>query len=385
MNDNKTSDSCQPLYFEISRKELLNPLKTVASVVEQKQTIPILSNILIRVEKDRLHLTGTDSEVEVSCAISLEESLDAGNLGETTVPGRKFLDIINNLDEKHTIQLRLSEDGNRVELKSGKSRFTLSTLSADDYPSSQYLDDEITFALPQRTLKDLIAQTSYAMAQNDARYYLNGMCLHLMEEKLVMVATDGHRLALAEENFNLQGRESRQVIIPRKAIIELMRMLENSDDEVQIAIDESHIQFKVSESLTITSKLIDGKFPDYYGVIPFQANKIATAEVVRLKTALKQASILSNEKYRGIKLALKKNLLTVTSSNPDQEEAEVECEVEYEDEDLEIGFNVNYLQDVLSVVTTKDIELRFSDSNSSCLLMQKEIDSVKFVVMPMRL
>jgi DNA polymerase-3 subunit beta len=373
------------LYFEISRKELLNPLKTVASVVEQKQTIPILSNILIRVEKDRLHLTGTDSEVEVSCAIALEEGLDDGNLGETTVPGRKFLDIIDNLDEKHTIQLRLSEDGNRVELKSGKSRFTLSTLSADDYPSSQYLDDEITFTLPQRTLKDLIAQTSYAMAQNDARYYLNGMCLHLMEEKLVMVATDGHRLALAEENFNLQGRESRQVIIPRKAIIELMRMLENSDDEVQIAIDESHIQFKVSESLTITSKLIDGKFPDYYGVIPFQANKIATAEVIRLKTALKQASILSNEKYRGIKLALKKNLLTVTSSNPDQEEAEVECEVEYEDEDLEIGFNVKYLQDVLGVVTTKEIELRFSDSNSSCLLMQKEIDSVKFVVMPMRL
>jgi len=373
------------LYFEISRKELLNPLKTVASVVEQKQTIPILSNILIRVEKDKLHLIGTDSEVEVSCAIPLEESLDASNVGETTVPGRKFLDIIRNLDEKNTIQLRLSEDGNRVEVKSGKSRFTLSTLSADDYPSSQSLDDEITFNLPQRSLKDLIAQTSYAMAQNDARYYLNGMCVHLMEEKFVMVSTDGHRLALAEESFDLQDREPRQVIVPRKAIIELMRMLENSDDEVEISIDESHIQFKVSDSLTITSKLIDGKFPDYYSVIPFQANKIATADVGRLKTALSQASILSNEKYRGIKLVLAKNLLTVTSSNPDQEEAEVECEVDYNDDDLEIGFNVNYLQDVLSVVTTKEIELRFSDSNSSCLLMQKDIDSVKFVVMPMRL
>jgi DNA polymerase-3 subunit beta len=374
------------LYFEISRRELLNPLKTVASVVEQKQTIPILSNILIRVEKDRLHLTGTDSEVEVSCAILLEESLDDSNQGETTVPGRKFLDIIRNLDEKNTIQIKLSEDQNRVEVKAGKSRFTLSTLSADDYPSSQYLDDEITFNLPQRTLKDLIAQTSYAMAQNDARYYLNGMCLHLMEEKLAMVATDGHRLALAEESFDhLQGREPRQVIVPRKAILELVKMLENSDDEVQIAIDESHIQFKISDSLTITSKLIDGKFPDYYGVIPFQADKTATADVGAFKTALSQASILSNEKYRGIKLVLGKNLITVTSSNPDQEEAEVECEVEYDNEDLEIGFNVNYLQDVLSVVSTKEIELRFSDSNSSCLLMPKDIESVKFVVMPMRL
>lgn len=374
------------MYFEISRRELLNPLKTVASVVEQKQTIPILSNILIRVEKDRLHLTGTDSEVEVSCAILLEESLDDSNQGETTVPGRKFLDIIRNLDEKNTIQIKLSEDQNRVEVKAGKSRFTLSTLSADDYPSSQYLDDEITFNLPQRTLKDLIAQTSYAMAQNDARYYLNGMCLHLMEEKLAMVATDGHRLALAEESFDhLQGREPRQVIVPRKAILELVKMLENSDDEVQIAIDESHIQFKISDSLTITSKLIDGKFPDYYGVIPFQADKTATADVGAFKTALSQASILSNEKYRGIKLVLGKNLITVTSSNPDQEEAEVECEVEYDNEDLEIGFNVNYLQDVLSVVSTKEIELRFSDSNSSCLLMPKDIESVKFVVMPMRL
>lgn len=373
------------MYFEISRRELLNPLKSVTSVVEQKQTIPILSNILIRVEKDRLHLTGTDSEVEVSYAINLEESLDDSNQGETTVPGRKFFDIIRNLDDRNTIQVRLSEDQNRVEVRAGKSRFTLSTLSADDYPSSQYLDDEITFNLPQRILKDLIAQTSYAMAQNDARYYLNGMCLHLMEEKLVMVATDGHRLALAEESFELQGREPRQVIVPRKAILELVKMLENNDDEVQILIDESHIQFKISDSLTITSKLIDGKFPDYYGVIPFQADKVVTADISAFKTALSQASILSNEKYRGIKLVLGKNLITVTSSNPDQEEAEVECEVEYDNEDLEIGFNVNYLQDVLSVVSTKEIELRFSDSNSSCLLMPKDIESVKFVVMPMRL
>lgn len=373
------------MYFEISRRELLNPLKSVTSVVEQKQTIPILSNILIRVEKDRLHLTGTDSEVEVSYAIGLEENLDDSNQGETTVPGRKFFDIIRNLDDRNTIQVRLSEDQNRVEVRAGKSRFTLSTLSADDYPSSQYLDDEITFNLPQRTLKDLIAQTSYAMAQNDARYYLNGMCLHLMEEKLVMVATDGHRLALAEESFELQGREPRQVIVPRKAILELVKMLENNDDEVQISIDESHIQFKISDSLTITSKLIDGKFPDYYGVIPFQADKIVTADISAFKTALSQASILSNEKYRGIKLVLTKNLITVTSSNPDQEEAEVECEVEYDNENLEIGFNVNYLQDVLSVVSTKEIELHFSDSNSSCLLMPKDIDSIKFVVMPMRL
>ena len=377
------------MQFEIARQEILAALTAAVAATETKGSIPILSHLLVTHSSQTVEFTGTDSELEVRTCVTVPASLDDGGYGSIAVPAAKFLDIVKNLpanaDITFTLKSPTQKNSTQVEVKSGKSRFTLSTLYAEDFPSAYEISEGTTLTLSTQVLKDALAQASYAMAQNDARYYLNGMCVHLMEEKLAMVATDGHRLALAEESFDLQGREPRQVIVPRKAIIELMRMLENSDDEVAVAIDESHIQFKISDSLMITSKLIDGKYPDYYGVIPFQANKIATADVGRLKTALSQASILSNEKYRGIKLVLAKNLLTVTSSNPDQEEAEVECEVDYGDDDLEIGFNVNYLQDVLGVVTTKEIELRFSDSNSSCLLMQKDIDTVKFVVMPMRL
>ena len=374
------------MYFEIPRKELLNPLKTVVSVVESRQTLAILSNILVKVDEAHLYLTGTDAEVEISCKLPISPSLDGdSSYGETTIPGRKLFDIVRTLDDTNPIQLHQDSD-ERVTVKSGKSRFTLSTLSADDFPVSPEITDMYQFRLPKKVLRSLLSQTSFAIANNDVRYYLNGICFDLQNGKLSVVATDGHRLALAETAFDLGDAEPIKVIVPKKAVVELERMLDGGDDEeVQVSVDENHIKFVVSDALTITSKLIDGKFPDYYNVIPLNPDKVMTAEISKLKNALTQASILSNEKYRGIKLMLTKNLLRVTSRNPEQEEAVVECEVEYDDEELEIGFNVSYLQDALNAIISTEAQLCFVNSDSSCLIRPKDVETTKFVVMPMRL
>ncbi|WP_353570226.1 DNA polymerase III subunit beta [Candidatus Albibeggiatoa sp. nov. BB20] len=373
------------MYFEIPRKELLNPLKTVASVVESRQTLAILSNILVKVADRHLHLTGTDAEVEISCRLPIETGLGDDHEGETTVPGRKFLDIVKTLDDANRVQVH-QESEERIVLKSGTSRFTLSTLPSSDFPASPEMTGMYQFSLPKATLRDLLSQTSFAIANNDVRYYLNGICFDLQKDRLSVVATDGHRLAMAETAFDLGEAEPIKVIVPKKAVIELERMLDGGDgEEVQIYVDENHVKFVVSDALIITSKLIDGKFPDYYNVIPLNPDKIMTVEISKLKNALTQASILSNEKYRGIKLMLGENLLRVTSRNPEQEEAVVDCEVEYDDENLEIGFNVSYLQDALGAIKTKEAQLCFVDSDSSCLIKPKDVDTTKFVVMPMRL
>lgn len=371
------------LYFEITRKDLINPLKAVVSTIESKQTLPILANVLVEVENDTLRLTGTDAEVEINCTVLLEASIGSDNDGAITVPARKFFDIVRALPEA-MIQFN-QEDENRVVIKSGKSRFTLSCLPAGDYPSSPEINSTLSFNLSHRALKDLLAQTQYAMATNDVRYYLNGVCFDFLEDKLVAVATDGHRLALATEAFDLAGKETMQVIVPRKAIIELSRMLENSDDPLEISMDENHIKIILSDRLTLLSKLIDGSFPDYWGVLPMHPNKIVTAQTDEFKQALNRTSILSNEKFKGIRFALAINNLVITSRNPEQEEAEENLLVEYDGEEMEIGFNVTYLLDALSVITTKEVTLHFTDANSSLLITPKDLDDVKMVIMPMRL
>lgn len=372
------------MFFEIPRKELINPLKTVVSVVDNKQTLAVLSNVLIKLEGNQLQLVGTDSEVEITCMLPVENSLNPDdNNGETTLPARKFFDIVRTLEDKNPVQIQVNNS--RATIKSGKSRFTLACLPAEDFPLSPAMSEMYTFQLPQKTLKELIAQTAFAIANNDVRYYLNGLCLDLKQDKLVAVATDGHRLALAETTFALQDKTPFQVIVPKKVITELNRLLSDDDDEVSISLDDNHIKIVLSPHLTISSKLIDGKFPDYEGVLPLNPDKVMVAPVSKLKSTLTQSAILSNEKYRGVKLLLEDNLLKVSARNPDQEEAEVECEVEYVGETLEISFNVNYLQDVLTVLPTAEVELCFKDNNSSCLMRPKAIDTAKFVVMPMRL
>ncbi len=372
------------LYFEITRKELTNPLKAVVSTIESKQTLPILANVLVEVENNTLRLTGTDAEVEINCTVPLEASIGSDNDGAITVPAKKFFDIVRALPDGAHIQFN-QEDENRVVIKSGKSRFSLSCLPAEDYPSSPEINSTLSFNLMHRALKDLLAQTQYAMATNDVRYYLNGVCFDFLEDKLAVVATDGHRLALATEAFDLAGKETMQVIVPRKAIIELSRMLENSDDSLEISMDANHIKIVLSDRLTLASKLIDGSFPDYWGVLPVNPNRIVTTQTGELKQALTRTSILSNEKFKGIRFALSLNNMVITSRNPEQEEAEENLMVEYNGEEMEIGFNVTYLLDALSVMTTKEVTLHFIDTNSSLLITPKDLEDVKMVIMPMRL
>ncbi len=381
------------LHFEIPRKELINPLKLVTSVVEQRQTLVILGNILVSVQNSLLTLTGTDSEVEIVCSIPLENSLDNAGDGAITLPAKKFFDIVRSLPDRADIQLH--EEEGKALIKYARSRFSLGTLPAEDFPSAIDVPDMVSVTIEKSKFREMLAQTSYCMGVQDVRYYLNGLLLDLKESKFVTVATDGHRLALAEILFEYpEGQEPLPVIVPRKAIIELQRMLEAADDEIVISLDRQHVKFKLSDNLMLSSKLIDGRFPDYMTVVPHNTTKSVVARVDEFKQALTRVAILSNEKYKGVRLTFKPNMLTISARNPDQEEAEEEVEVTYNGDEFEIGFNAQYLLDALAALPSKakEVELRLSDINSSCLMLpwaedgdSSDYHSVKYVIMPMRL
>jgi len=369
------------MHFEISRQALLPPLKMVSGIVEKKQTLPILANTLIKVDGEQLHFTATDTELEISCTAQIES--DFNGSGVATLPAQKLFDICRSLGDDALIQINKEEDA-RAVVKSGRSRFTLSTLPADDFPSSEEIETKLSFSMPQQALKYLFSKTQFAMAQQDVRYYLNGLLLDIHPDKLNVVATDGHRLALAEQACATGVEEAEQVILPRKAVLELARILEDKEDPVKISLANNHIRFELS-GITLTSKLIDGRFPDYHGVLPMNNEHLLTINCTVLKQALNRAAILSNEKYKGARLKLGANLLEVSAHNPEQEQAEEEIDAEYQGDELEIGFSIMYLLDALNAVDTEHAELYFSDPNSSCLIRQQETDKIKYVVMPMRL
>ncbi|ALG66557.1 DNA polymerase III subunit beta [Beggiatoa leptomitoformis] len=373
----------------IVRKDLINPLKMVNGAVEPRQTLPILGNTLVEVKEQTLYLTATDAEIEISCCIPLDAENEIVE-GRTTIPARKFLDICRSLNDSTQIEIQTDAES-RVSIKSGRSRFTLSTLNAEEFPTlSADKQSEttlrFTFSVAQRTLRDLLAQTQFSMAQQDVRYYLNGLLFDLMPGELAVVATDGHRLAMAKETFTLEGVEPTQVIIPRKAVNELARMLnDNADAQITVSVYDNYIKFSFADRIVLSSKLIDGRFPDYRGVIPAYPDKFITTSCDVLKQSLSRASILSNEKYKGVRLSFNPQRLIITARNPEQEEAEEELEVDYDGEAFEIGFNVTYLLDVLNAIMTKEVELCFGDINASCLIKPKEIEHTKYVIMPMRL
>lgn len=373
------------MYFEISRKELLPPLKMAVSVVEQRQTRPILGNILVRVKDDTLHFTATDEEVEITCSVPLEASLKAEE-AEITIP-RKIFDIVRSLPDNSDIQV--TEEDNHILIKSGKSRFTLSTLPAEDFPASPQLEDGTEFHIARNKFKELLHKTSFCVAVNDVRYYLMGLLLEIGDGKIFLVGTDGHRMAVAQQDF--VSTQPIKVIIPRKAVVELAKLLTDSSEEMKIVCDDNHIKFEISETLTISSKLIDGNFPDWRSVVPLHADKIVVADTASIKQALSRVSILSNEKYKGVRLSLSENLLVINAKNPQQEEATEELSVEYPGDELEIGFNGVYLLDALGVVSTTSVNLAFTDSNSSMLITQKDgadsegSEEFKWIIMPMRL
>lgn len=364
--------------FNISRDKLIKPLQTVGGVVEKRQTLPILSNILLQVSTDKLSMTGTDLEVELVASAPLENAIP----GEITLPGRKFMDICKALPENASLEL--SVDGDKAMLKAGKSRFTLSTLPASDYPATEAIKGTHQFELPQNQLKSLIDQTQFAMANQDVRYYLNGLLLEIENGLIRMVATDGHRLAMSELTTDIAIGDKRQVIIPRKGVLELARLLGSDDSICGIQLNQNHVRITLGDTI-FTSKLVDGRFPDYERVIPKGGDKVIHADRITLKEGLQRTAILSNEKYRGIRLTFKNATLVASVNNPEHEEAEDELPIDYQGAELEIGFNVTYLLDVLNVIKQDDVEITLSDANSSCLITGAGDSASRYVVMPMRL
>lgn len=367
------------MHFTIQREALLKPLQLVAGVVERRQTLPVLSNVLLVVQGQQLSLTGTDLEVELVGRVTLD---DAAEPGEITVPARKLMDICKSLPSDALIDIRLDE--HKVLIKSGRSRFTLSTLPANDFPTVEEGPGSLGFSVEQGKLRRLIERSSFAMAQQDVRYYLNGMLLEVSNGMLRTVATDGHRLAMCSMQAGIEQADRHQVIVPRKGILELARLLTEQDAEVSIMLGQHHVRATTGE-FTFTSKLVDGKFPDYERVLPRGGDKLVIGDRQQLREAFSRTAILSNEKYRGIRLQLESGLLKIQANNPEQEEAEEEVAVNYSGGSLEIGFNVSYLLDVLGVMTTERIRLILSDANSSALLQEFDNDDSAYVVMPMRL
>lgn len=364
--------------FTISREALLNPLQIVGGVVEKRQTMLILANVLVQVAKGKLTLTGTDLEVELTATVQVENGSD----GEITLPARKFSDICRALPEQAVLEVTV--DGDKALIRSGKSRFTLSTLPATEYPLTEGVAGAFRFTMAQDVLKGLLDQTHFCMANQDVRYYLNGMLLEMKGGQLRTVATDGHRLAISEIDCPEVAGEERQVIIPRKGVLELNRLLGDGKAQCELTVGSNHIRVALGD-VVMTSKLVDGRFPDYEHVVPKAGERVVSADRNLLRQALQRTSILSNEKYRGIRLQFAPDLLKATVNNPEQEEAEEEVEISYSGSEFEIGFNVSYLLDALNVVKQDQVVLNMTDANSSCLIYGQGDQSSRYVVMPMRL
>ncbi|HSN73169.1 MAG TPA: DNA polymerase III subunit beta [Steroidobacteraceae bacterium] len=362
--------------FSAEREAILAPLQAVMGVVERRQTMPILANVLLSAKGQTLSITATDLEVEL--VASAEFDIQQG--GEVTVPGRKLLDICRALPERSTVTF--SVEGEKALLRSGRSRFSLSTLPASEFPTIEEINATQTISIPQAEFRRLVEKTGFSMAQQDVRYYLNGMLLETEGKTIRAVATDGHRLALCEVALG-DKVSGQQVIVPRKGVLEIQRVL-GQDGAVEVSIGSNHVRIRV-DGVRLTSKLIDGRFPEYGRVIPSNPQKLVMADRDALRAALQRAAILSNEKYRGIRLGIRDNTIVIQAHNPEQEEAEEELEATYSGEELEIGFNVTYLLDALGAIESEEVEIGLTDANSSCLLRSQGRADAKYVVMPMRL
>jgi DNA polymerase-3 subunit beta len=364
--------------FTLQREAFLKPLAQVVNVVERRQTLPVLANFLVQVHNGQLSLTGTDLEVEMVSRIAVEDAQD----GETTIPARKLFEIIRALPDGSRITV--SQTGDKITVQAGRSRFTLATLPANDFPSVDEVEATERVSIGEATLKELIERTAFAMAQQDVRYYLNGLLFDLRGDALRTVATDGHRLALCETELEKTSGAKRQIIVPRKGVTELQRLLESGDREIELEVGRSHVRVK-RDDVTFTSKLIDGRFPDYEAVIPIGADREVKVDREALRASLQRAAILSNEKYRGIRVEVSPGNLKISAHNPEQEEAQEEIEADTTVSDLAIGFNVNYLLDALSALRDEHVVIQLRDSNSSALVREASSEKSRHVVMPLRL
>ena len=360
---------------------LLAPLQSVSGIVEKRHTLPILSNVLLEKKGDRLTLLATDIEIQITTSTS---GATGDGDGAVTVGARKLQDILRSLPESAEVSLTL--DDKRLQVKAGKSRFNLQTLPAEDFPRMALTDGDLKkLTVTQKQFRQLLGQTQFSMAAQDVRYYLNGLLLLVDGNELRAVATDGHRLAYASMPLEGEATSPRQeLILPRKTVLELNRLLADSDESLSIELASNQIRFQFGQ-INLVSKLIDGKFPDYERVIPATLKNVVALNRVALLQSMVRAAILTNEKFRGVRLVLTAGSLKIMAANAEQEEAQEEIEVDYSGDAIDVGFNVVYLLDVLNNSSAEMVEWGFNDANSSALLTIPGNERFKYVVMPMRI
>jgi DNA polymerase-3 subunit beta len=367
------------IVLKTAQEKFLAALQAVAGIVERRHTLPILANVLIRKTGPEIEFTTSDLEIQVRT--SAELGGDTGNFA-TTVGARKLIDILRSMPADQTVTLSAAQ--NKLTLQGGKSRFTLQTLPSDDFPLVQEAADfGPMFSVPQKALKGLINQVHFAMAVHDIRYYLNGILFVAEGKNLTLVATDGHRLALAQATLDVDIPKQ-EVILPRKTVLELQRLLKDEDTPLEMRFAGNQAKF-VFSGMEFVSKLVEGKFPDYNRVIPKNHKNHVTLGRAPLLASLQRAAILTSEKFKGVRVNIEPGTLRIASSNAEQEEAKEELEIDYGGDAIEIGFNVTYLIDALSNMSVEMIKMELQDTNSSALITVPEQSGFKYVVMPMRI
>lgn len=362
----------------VNRDMLLKPLQVVAGVIERRQTMPVLSNVLLKLKDSELYLTGTDLEIELQAKLAVTNSIEEGTI---TVPAKKVVDICRALPDQSEIEM--SYDGVKLIVRCGRSRFSLVTLPAHDFPHTEEKPAELEFSIKQSELRTLIENTHFAMAQQDIRYYLNGMLLEASDNSLRAVATDGHRLAFSSTT-GPSVQKQLQIIVPRKGVLELSRLLTEDDGNADILINTNQIRVKTANYI-FTTKLIDGRYPDYHKVIPKDGNKVLLLDRDTLRQSLSRVAVLTSEKNHGLSFELKSGVLRFFANNPEQEEAEEELSVDYAGDQLETAFNVAYLLDALSALPAGIIKLTLGTASGSMRIESNEATDRIYVVMPMRL
>ena len=365
--------------FSLNRELLLKPLLLVSGAVERKSTLPILGNILFDVSGQSLTLTATDLELEMVAYATVDNHAEDGKI---TIPARKLLDICKSLPDDSMLTFEAVNDV--IKISTGRSKYSLSTLPASDFPNIEEWQGDVEFKLLKSELLRLIESTHFSMANQDVRYYLNGMSIETEGHEIRSVATDGHRLAICKISNQELELPARQVIVPRKGILEIIRLLDPVDEAVQVFLGANHIRI-IDNEFSFTSKLVDGRFPDYRRVLPRNGDKILNANKDELRQVLSRASILSNEKFKGVRLNFGNTELKITANNPEQEQAEEIIGIDFPYEEVEIGFNVSYVLDVLNAIKDSEVKFTLADANSSVVIEGGESGEALYVVMPMRL
>ncbi len=365
----------------ITKDNLLKALQKIIGVVEKRQSMPILSHVLVRKIDGQFEVVASDLEVQLSSKITFDS--DENFTEDITIPGRKLFDIGKGLPDDAVIEIEKKDEG-KLQIESKKSKFTLSVLDAKTFPMMENMDEANTeMTLGSSDIKDVINKTSFAMAQQDVRYYLNGLFIKITNKDIIGVATDGHRLAKAGASLDSPVENEVSAIVPRKGVIEIDKQIEE-DKKLKIVISKNHMQVDSGDAIAIT-KLIDGKFPDYEKVIPQDSDKTVTVDCKTFKEALIRVSILSNDRFRGVRLNFIENEIKVSANNPEKEEASDDIKAEYSGESVEVGFNVNYLLDVIGSIKTKKLQIKLKDANSSALITPENDSAASYVVMPLRL